>query len=286
MIGKLRTGLAVTFAATSTLVLALAQAVVLKTGLGNPHRLPRLWHRCVLRALGIRVHIVGSLASRRPLLIAANHVSWTDIGVLGSVADVSFIAKSEMEGWPLMGWLSTLQGTVFVERERRHRSGDQAGEIAGRLNDGDVMVLFAEGTTGDGNALLPFKSTLFGAATMALRQSAGGREEAGEEGTGQTGARKGGHAEIAIQPVSIAYTAQHGLPLGRAGRMALCWIGDQDLLPHISGLLRAGAVDAEVRFGEPVIFDARSNRKETARLVEARVRDMLEASLRGNGRQG
>jgi 1-acyl-sn-glycerol-3-phosphate acyltransferase len=86
--------------------------------------------------------------------------------------------------------------------------------------------------------------------------------------------------------VSIAYTARQGLPLGRAGRMALCWIGDQDLLPHISGLLRAGAVDAEVRFGEPVIFDARSNRKETARLVEARVRDMLEASLRGNGRQG
>ena len=63
MIGKLRTGLAVVFAATSTLVLALAQAVVLKTGIGNPHRLPRLWHRCVLKALGIRVHVVGSPAA-------------------------------------------------------------------------------------------------------------------------------------------------------------------------------------------------------------------------------
>ena len=160
-----------------------------------------------------------------------------------------------------MGWLSTLQRTVFVERERRHRSGDQASEIALRLKAGDAMVLFAEGTTGVGNLLLPFKSTLFGAATMAVGH--------------------GGADEVAIQPVSIAYTRRHGMPLGRAGRMALSWIGDQDLAPHITGLLREGAVDVEVRFGEPVVFSAQSNRKEAARLVEARVREMAQAALRG-----
>jgi 1-acyl-sn-glycerol-3-phosphate acyltransferase len=261
MIGTIRTGVALTFAAASTFVLALSQAVVLKTGLGNHHVLPRLWHRCVLRALGIRVRTVGAPAPQRPLLIAANHVSWTDIGVLGSLADVSFIAKSEMEGWPLMGWLSTLQRTVFVERERRNRSGEQATEIARRLKAGDAMVLFAEGTTGDGNALLPFKSTLFGAATMAIGH--------------------GGADEVAIQPVAIAYTGRHGMPLGRAGRMALSWIGDQDLAPHIAGLLSLGAVDVEVRFGEPIVFSAQSNRKEAAKLVEARVCAMLQAALRG-----
>src|SRR5690606_10499621 len=151
MIGKIRMGLALAFAAASTLVLALTQAVLLRIGLGNPHVMPRLWHRCVLKALGFRVHAVGALSDRRPLLIAANHVSWTDIGVLGSLANVSFIAKSDMAHWPVMGWLATLQRTVFVERERRHRSGNQVNEIARRLKAGDVMVLFAEGTTGDGN---------------------------------------------------------------------------------------------------------------------------------------
>ena len=82
-------------------------------------------------------------------------------------------------------------------------------------------------------------------------------------------------------PVAIAYARRHGMPLGRAGRMALSWVGDQDLVPHVAGLLKLGAVDVEVRFGEPVIFSAKSNRKEAARLVEARVRDMMRAALRG-----
>ena len=261
MIRKIGTGLVLAFVAVCTAALAVAQVAVLKTGIGNPGLLPRLWHRCVLKALGLRVRAVGAPSPRRPLLIASNHVSWTDIGVLGSLADVSFIAKSDMQGWPLMGWLSTLQRTVFVERERRHRSGDQASEIARRLKAGDAMVLFPEGTTGDGNLPLPFKSTLFGAATMAIGH--------------------GGADEVTIQPVAIAYRGRHGMPLGRAGRMALSWIGDQDLVPHLAGLLKLGAVDVEVRFGEPVVFSAQSNRKEAARLVEARVRAMTQAALRG-----
>ena len=266
MIATIRNGLILVRVAAVTALVALTQVFVLKTGWGNPALAPRLWHRTVVKALGFRVHVVGSLSQRRPLLIAANHVSWTDIGVLGSVADVSFIAKAQMQGWPLMGWLSTLQRTVFVDRERRHRSGDQANEIGERLKAGDAMVLFAEGTTGDGNSLLPFKSTLFGAATMALGKGAGGED---------------GVEAVAIQPVVIAYTRRHGLPLGRAGRMALSWIGDQDLVPHVAGLLKLGAVDVEVRFGEPVMVSAGSSRKEAARLVEARVKAMMQAALHG-----
>ena len=261
MIARLRYLPVLLFIAAVTTLVALTQVFVLNTGLGNPAWAPRLWHRSVLRALGFRVHVAGAPAARRPLLIVANHVSWTDIAVLGSVVDVSFIAKAQMQGWPLMGWLSTLQRTVFVERERRHRSGEQAGEIARRLQEGDAMVLFAEGTTGDGNMMLPFKSTLFGAATMAV----------GHDGV----------EEVAIQPVAIVYTRRHGMPLGRAGRMALSWIGDEDLVPHVAGLLKRGAVDVEVRFGEPVVFSATSNRKEVARLVEARVREMMRAVLHG-----
>jgi 1-acyl-sn-glycerol-3-phosphate acyltransferase len=266
MIAKIRNGLILLFVAAVTTAVAVSQFTVLKTGWGNPSFVPRLWHKSILWALGFRVHVVGSVSPKRPLLIVANHVSWTDIGVLGSIADVSFIAKAQMQGWPLMGWLSTLQRTVFVDRDRRHRSGDQASEIGERLKAGDAMVLFAEGTTGDGNGMLPFKSTLFGAATLAIGKGATAHE---------------GVQEVAIQPVAIAYVRRHGIPLGRAGRMALSWIGDQDLVPHVAGLLKLGAVDVEVHFGEPVMFSAGSNRKEATRLVEARVKAMMQAALHG-----
>lgn len=260
MIVKLRIFFALAFIAVCTLALAPLQVIAMKTGWWRETVILKLWHRALLKGLGIRVHAIGTLSDRRPLLVAANHVSWTDILVLGSLVDVVFIAKSELEGWPLLGWLSKLQRTVFIERERKRKSGDQAGEIATRLGKGDAMVLFAEGTTGDGNILLPFKSTLFGAASMAIG-----------EGTAQ---------EVFIQPVAIAYTRLHGVAFGRQDRGISAWIGDQDLGPHLMALLSHRALDAEVHFGEPVVFSRGSNRKETARTVEGRVQAMMETALR------
>ncbi|KQZ93995.1 glycerol acyltransferase [Mesorhizobium sp. Root157] len=257
---KIRTFLALVFVAASTLLLVPLQLVSMKTGLWRETVILRLWHKAILRALGLRVHATGTLSNERPLLVAANHVSWTDIAVLGSLADVRFIAKADMEGWPLIGFLSKLQRTVFIERERRRKSGDQASEIAGRLANGDAMVLFAEGTTGDGNMVLPFKSTLFGAAAMAV---SGGAAE-----------------EVFIQPVAIAYTRLHGLPLGRQHRPHAAWIGDQDLVPHVKDLLAEGAMDVEVHFGEPVAFSSASNRKQASRLMEKQVNAMMQGALR------
>ena len=133
MIAKIRNGLILLFVAAVTTVVAISQVVLLKTGWGNPSVVPRLWHKSILWAVGFRVRVVGKMSSERPLLIAANHVSWTDIAVIGSLGELSFIAKAQMQGWPLMGWLSTLQRTVFVDRERRHKSGAQASEIGERL---------------------------------------------------------------------------------------------------------------------------------------------------------
>jgi lyso-ornithine lipid O-acyltransferase len=260
MIGRLRTFVALLFAAVSTLILVPLQLLSMRTGLYREHIVLRIWHKVILSALGIRVHVSGAMAKKRPLLVASNHVSWTDIMVLGSIVDVSFIAKSEMAGWPLIGWLSTLQRTVFIERERKRKSGEQAGEIAARLARNDAMVLFAEGSTSDGNLLLPFKSTLFGAATMAISE--------------------GAVEHVFIQPVAIVYTKLHGLPMGRQHRRVAAWIGDQDLVPHMGELLAEGAIDVEVRFGEPFEFTARSSRKEAARLVEQRVSAMMQAALR------
>ena len=259
MIKKLRIFLALGLVVVSSLVLVPLQILSMKTGLWPETVILKIWHGMILKALGMRIHVKGALAKQRPLLIAANHISWTDIMVLGSFADVKFIARADMEGWPLIGMLSKLQRTVFIERERKRTSGDQASEIARRMANGDAMVLFAEGSTGDGNSVLPFKSTLFGAASMAISEGAA--------------------EQVFIQPVAIAYTRLHGFPMGRRHRPISAWIGDQDLMPHLKVLLAEGGLDAEVHFGEPVAFSKGSNRKETARLMEAKVREMMQAAL-------
>jgi 1-acyl-sn-glycerol-3-phosphate acyltransferase len=259
MIKKLRIFLALFYVVVCSLVLVPLQILSMKTGLWPETVLLKIWHSMILRALGLRVHLKGAIARERPLLVVANHISWTDIMVLASFVDVKFIARADMEGWPLIGMLSKLQRTVFIERERKRTSGDQASEIARRMAKGDAMVLFAEGSTSDGNLVLPFKSTLFGAASMAISEGAAD--------------------QVFIQPVAIVYTRLHGVPMGRRHRPIAAWIGDQDLMPHLKVLLAEGALDAEVHFGEPVPFSKGSNRKETARAMEAEVRQMVHAAF-------
>jgi 1-acyl-sn-glycerol-3-phosphate acyltransferase len=259
MIGRIRLAVALACVVVSTLVLVPLQLIAMKTRLWSEWRVLRLWHRVNCRAFGLRIHQKGELTTKRPLVVASNHVSWTDISVIGSRCDVSFIAKADMAAWPVMGWLARLQRTIFIERERRRTSGKQAGEIARRLAAGEAVVLFAEGTTGDGNLILPFKSTLFGAATMAIQDGTVDR--------------------VYIQPLTIAYTRVHGMPMGRRDRPLAAWIGDVDLAPHAAALLREGAVDVELHFGEAIEFVAGDDRKQATKRAEADVRAMLEAAL-------
>ncbi|OCW55902.1 lysophospholipid acyltransferase family protein [Hoeflea olei] len=245
------------------LTLALLPVQLAALGLGHPlmRRLPRWWHSLMCRAIGLRVRSHGRLSTARPLLLVSNHVSWKDILVLGSVADVVFIAKSEVRTWPLLGWLARLQRSVFVERQQRRKTGAQVSEVSQRLIAGEVVVLFAEGTTSDGNRVMPFNASLFGAASAAVAVAPEGR--------------------VHIQPVSIAYVGLHGMPMGRYHRPVAGWPGDVALGPHLLKVLRHGALDVDVIFAEPVAFDAGTDRKKTARLVEARVRDGLIRALGG-----
>lgn len=220
--------------------------------------LPVWWHRFALKRLGFRVTEVGHVARERPLLLLPNHSSWLDIPILGSRMPLSFVAKSEVASWPVFGLFARLQRCVFVERERRARTGDVARHIGARLADGDVMVLFAEGTSNDGNGVLPFRSALLGAATSAM----------GDSGTM-------GHETVWIQPVAIRYTRIHGLPIGRADRPKLAWYGDMDLIPHLGGVFLLRAVDVEIVWGEPVAFTRAANRKAIAVELESCVRQLL-----------
>ena len=125
--------------------------------------LPAFYHRWCCRILGFRVRLIGKPTAERPALFAANHVSYTDITILGSLIPGSFIAKAEVAKWPFFGWLAKLQRTVFVDRQIRS-TAIQRDAISERLVAGDALILFPEGTSGDGNRPLPFKTALFAAA--------------------------------------------------------------------------------------------------------------------------
>ena len=121
---------------------------------GRTHVIPLLFHRAICRLLGLRVMVEGTPPGlHEKTLIVANHVSWLDIPVIGALRPVSFIAKSEVAGWPGIGALAKLQRTIFIDRSRRSQTATIASEMGVRLTGGDCVVLFAEGTTGDGTRI-------------------------------------------------------------------------------------------------------------------------------------
>ncbi len=260
MIGWARFVVALTGVVMATLLLVPVQILAMRTGWYSENFARGLWHKVNVKALGLRIHVMGELTKKRPLLIASNHISWTDIEVMASLFDMTFIAKSDIDAWPVIGRLFRLQRPIYVERSRRRKTGEQADEIAQRMAGDQPIVLFPEGTTGDGNMILPFKSSLFGAASKAI-----------ENGMRET---------VHIQPVAIVYTRIHGVPMGRLHRPLAAWIGDTDLWPHLSGLLRGGGIDVELHFGQPIAFSAGTRRKEAARQVESQVHAMMQAALR------
>ncbi|CAN7143138.1 1-acyl-sn-glycerol-3-phosphate acyltransferase [Rhizobium leguminosarum] len=261
MIAWLRIAFAAIVILAVSIVLMPLQLLALRFDWRLRRRLPRVWHRIACYCLGIRVRVTGKLEDRRPLMLCSNHSSWLDIMVMSAVADVVFIAKIEVRDWPIFGTLAKLQKSVFVVREERRKTGHQANEIAGRMADGEIVVLFPEGTTSDGNRLLEVKSSLFGAAAMAVPYSPTGT--------------------VVVQPVAVAYTRVHGIAMGRYHRRLAAWPGDLDLLPHLIDIVRCGAIDAEVSFGEAVDYRADTSRKEVSATIASRIRNLLNSRLRG-----
>ena len=223
--------------------------------------MPMIWHRLAWRMIGMRVTVIGA-PEPAPVLIAANHTSWLDITVLGGLLrPMSFIAKSEVAGWPVLGLLAKLQRTIFIDRDRRHHTGAVAEEAARRVARGEVVVLFPEGTTGDGNRILPFRSALLGAAGLA----------AGDD--------------IAIvQPVAVAYVGVQGLPVVRSDRPHVAWYGDMDFVGHFRRIVSRGAMDVVVSFGPPIAFGPDTDRKMVAKRCHAEVRRMMDEIRRDPSR--
>lgn len=226
-----------------------------------PHR----YHTFLCRLFGINVCVVGKPIQDRGVLMVANHTSYFDILILSAAAKVSFVAKSEVANWPFFGLLAKLQDTVFIERARRSQAGQSRDAIAERLKRGDALVLFPEGTSDDGNRVLPFKSALMGAAELDVEPHADGRP-----------------ARAPVQPVSVAYVGLHGIPMGRELRPLFAWYGDMELVPHLWEALKAGPLDVVVEFHAPLSIDAASSRKALAEIAEAVIRKGQARALAGS----
>ncbi len=244
-----------------TLPLMPLQMLFLWTGSRYARTFPHWYHRQVCKIVGIRLNVDGEVARNEGVLLISNHVSWIDITVLSAMAPVSFVAKQEVASWPFVSWLAKLQRSVFVDRNRRNEVGDKANEILSRLESGDHVVLFAEGTSSDGNHVVPFKSALFAAAKPSNGNALGDK--------------------ISAQTLALTYTKLHGLPLCRRGRPQVAWYGDMDLASHAWRLLGLGPLDAHIRIGPPVPLDAFPDRKALARYAEDKVRNDVVDLLRG-----
>ncbi len=189
----------------------------------------RLWLPVALgRALAalLQLRIVAKPAppQQGPRLIAANHVSWLDIVVLCSVEPVCFLAKREVEAWPIVSNFARLQETVFVDRQRRRTIPAANAAMARRMLAGRPVLLFPEGTTGDGSALHKFHSSHF-AAVRDLLAIASGIET------------------VCVQPVAIRYSSP-----------AAAWTGEATLLPHLWSLLKGEQIRCDLAFGKPLAY--------------------------------
>jgi 1-acyl-sn-glycerol-3-phosphate acyltransferase len=220
-----------------TLALIPVQAVLVATGSRFRDRLPYRYHRICARLLGIALDVVGRPSADRPMLVVSNHSSYLDIVVLGGLVPGSFVAKTEVGAWPFFGLLAKLQRTVFVDRKVRNAAAHR-DDMRARIEAGDVLILFPEGTSSDGNRTLPFKTALFSVA-----------------GT------RAGDRPVTVQPVSVAATRLDGIPLGRGLRPLYAWYGDMDLVGHLWRMVGLGRLTVRVQFHDPVTVDDFPSRK-------------------------
>lgn len=244
-----------------TLLLMPVQVFAVLFDLEIRRTLPIWYHGKCCQILGFRVEVRGPRSTAHPTLYVCNHVSYLDIMILGSLIKGSFVAKSEVARWPLFGWLARLQRSVFIERRglkaARHRDA-----LNQRLEHGDDLILFPEGTSGDGNQVLPFKSALFSVAE-----------------------RRPHDLPLLVQPVSIAYTRLDGVPMGRYLRPLFAWYGDMEMGGHLWHVAGLGWATVVVEFHPPATVEDYGSRKMLSDYCQGRVAAGMSAALSGRPQQ-
>ncbi len=193
------------------------------------------WSRFACRVLGIRVSTRGLMPQAG--LLVCNHLSYLDIVALSSIEPCVFVAKRDVAAWPVFGWLAHAAGTIFVDRERRLRSARVVELVKDAIANGSVVVLFPEGTSSDGSAVLPFKSALLESAVQ-LR--------------------------CPVASAAITYALDHGSVADE-----VCYWRDMTLVPHLLNLFFKREIRSSCSFTSPKIRFG--SRKQIARELHGEV---------------
>lgn len=205
------------------------------------------WRNCIGHKLIIR----GELSTAKPTLFVSNHSSYIDILVLGTFVPARFVAKKEVAKWPIMGWLATNQGTIYIDRNR-NAIADGADKLSEYLDRNESLILFPEGTTSDGCRILPFGSSFF---DVAMKKN------------------------IQVQPITITYAGWDGLPMPRFMRKFCGWFSpDVEMLPHLWAIAQWGTVQVVVELHSPMSPQNFASRKNLAQAsFEAVQRGLVNA---------
>ena len=198
--------------------------------------------RRILNIFRTSIQTSGAVPTRG--LLVSNHLSYVDILVISSVTPAIFVAKREVKGWPVFGWFARMGGTVFVDRERRTRVGQTTNEIQAALDQGALVVLFPEGTSSNGETVLPFKSSLL------------------EPATRQAHSLFVGHIHYEIEDGDVGEE--------------VCYWKDMTLVPHLVNLLSKRTIHATVRFRQ--LREGSTDRKELARQLHSEVLRLKESA--------
>ncbi len=229
--------------AALTLVTVPLQMVVLLFHKGrHSFAIPRFWHRGVCAVLGIKVTREGRLPGSGQAFYVSNHLSYLDVPAMGSIIEPIFIARADLSGWPVFGFLSKLQRTVFISRDRKDALKVKTS-VSAALAQGRPLVLFAEGTSSRGDAILPFKSSL-----LSIPLS-----------------HHGADTPLLVQPVTISLmsvTGQKGLNDNL--RDVYAWHGEMTLGPHIWAFAKGRGAHIRITFHTPLDLSVYTDRKKLA----------------------
>ncbi len=187
-------------------------------GRRSHHFAVRSWARAIVAILGIEIEVEGKLPES-PYFLVSNHLSYVDVVVLFSKLDGFFLAKSEIAGWPILGFLARTTGTLFVDRRRKTDLLRVIGDVERVLAGGGGVIVFPEGTSTRGDAVLPFRPSLF---EVAVR----------------TG--------LPVHHASLTYRTP---PSGPTADLAVCWWGDMGFFSHLLSLLTLPSIRAGIHFG-------------------------------------
>jgi len=204
----------------------------------------RHWARAMARVVGLRIHVEGTPG--RGLLVA-NHLSYTDIIVLGAVTGCGFVSKAEVAGWPGFGIAARSAGTLFLDRRRKRELVKVASQMRDRIFHGQNLCLFPEGTSSKGEEVLTFRSSLLEPAAAA---------------------------DIPVGYASLHYATPEG---ETPAYLSVCWWGEMTLGPHLLTLLAMPSFEATVAFGAEPIADP--DRKALAAKLHRAVNGLFRPTM-------